>query len=353
MRPRIDVARAAAAAAPAITAVIDEARALPGFGSDIPTTLGWARRAARAAGAASAPEAEAWQLLASTAAVDVGAARILEPHVDALRILAEAGRDGCGLPSDALGVDDRSAWGVFAAERHGDRLSARQTRDGWLLTGRKPWCSLARDLSHALVTAWAADDRRGLFAVRLDEPGVRAHEGPWHARGLAQVVSAPVDFERVPAAPVGGPGWYLGRRGFPIGGIGVAAAWWGGASGLLPALSAAARAPDADQLAQAHAGAADAALWAARSVLREAQGLVADAGSAALRTLAARVRAIVAQAVEEVVRIAGHALGAAPLAADEGHARRVADLQLYLRQHHAERDLARLGRDVARGAAPW
>jgi hypothetical protein len=39
----------------------------------------------------------------------------------------------------------------------------------------------------------------------------------------------------------------------------------------------------------------------------------------------------------------GHALGPAPLAFDEDHARRVADLELYLRQHHAERDLARLG----------
>jgi hypothetical protein len=28
---------------------------------------------------------------------------------------------------------------------------------------------------------------------------------------------------------------------------------------------------------------------------------------------------------------------------DEEHARRVADLQIYLRQHHAERDTARLG----------
>ena len=35
------------------------------------------------------------------------------------------------------------------------------------------------------------------------------------------------------------------------------------------------------------------------------------------------------------------------LTVDEAHARRVADLRVYLRQHHAERDLARLGRLVA------
>jgi hypothetical protein len=46
-----------------------------------------------------------------------------------------------------------------------------------------------------------------------------------------------------------------------------------------------------------------------------------------------------------IVRV-GHCLGPAPLAQDERHARRVADLQLYVRQHHAERDEATLGRQV-------
>ena len=41
-----------------------------------------------------------------------------------------------------------------------------------------------------------------------------------------------------------------------------------------------------------------------------------------------------------------YALGPAPLALDPVHAARVADLTLYLRQHHAERDLAALGRLV-------
>jgi len=42
------------------------------------------------------------------------------------------------------------------------------------------------------------------------------------------------------------------------------------------------------------------------------------------------------------------------LALDERHARRVADLQLYVRQHHAERDDASLGRLLAGGdGPPW
>ena len=59
--------------------------------------------------------------------------------------------------------------------------------------------------------------------------------------------------------------------------------------------------------------------------------------------LALRTRGIVARAVDEVLARVGRALGPAPLALEAEHARRVADLQLYVRQHHAERDQASLG----------
>ena len=40
---------------------------------------------------------------------------------------------------------------------------------------------------------------------------------------------------------------------------------------------------------------------------------------------------------------AARALGPGPLAHDADHARHVADLEVYVRQHHGERDLAALG----------
>ena len=49
----------------------------------------------------------------------------------------------------------------------------------------------------------------------------------------------------------------------------------------------------------------------------------------------------------------GRALGAGPLGHDEAHSRRVADLTVYLRQHHAERDLAQLGELVASSSPTW
>jgi hypothetical protein len=68
---------------------------------------------------------------------------------------------------------------------------------------------------------------------------------------------------------------------------------------------------------------------------------------------AMRVRGLVEAVATEVMLRVGRALGAGPLGHDEAHARRVADLTVYLRQHHAERDLAELGALVAGGDASW
>ena len=108
-----------------------------------------------------------------------------------------------------------------------------------------------------------------------------------------------------------------------------------------------------------HLGRIDRHVTAGRLALADAAAHI-DQGRAAGPEgvlLAERVRGVVAAAVEAVVAIAGHALGPAPLAVEEEHARRVADLQLYVRQHHAERDSARLGRllrdQPSPDVAPW
>ena len=165
--------------------------------------MGLARDATRETGAATASVDAVWQLLASTAALDVAAGRILEPHLDAQRILAEAWDDGIAPDLRPLDVDTDSTWGVFAAEGPGARLTATQTATGWTLTGTKPWCSLAAHLTHALITALIDDENRGLFAIALRRPEVHVHDGPWHARGLPHIVSAPIDLAAAPAVPVG------------------------------------------------------------------------------------------------------------------------------------------------------
>jgi hypothetical protein len=79
-----------------------------------------------------------------------------------------------------------------------------------------------------------------------------------------------------------------------------------------------------------------------------------EAASGALE--AVRTRSVVAQTVETVIQVADHAMGPAPLAHDAEHAQRISDLRLYVRQHHAERDVADLGERVLRSTqspAPW
>ncbi len=296
-----------------------------------------------------------WELLATLGAADLTAARVVEPHLDAQAILAQASQLP---PASAAQRTDFNAgtWGVYAAEGPGMALQATEHDGAWQLSGRKPWCSLADQLDYAVVTAHTGEGNRRAFAVDLRDAGVQVAEGPWISRGLAAVDSRSVDFDCVPAVPVGGENWYLERDGFAWGGIGVAAVWYGGAVAVARRLFQASRQRTPDQIAQALIGAADLSLQAAARMLAGAAAEV-DAGRAAGESgalLAQRVRGVVADAVERVLTAAAHGLGPGPLTTEEEHARRIADLQVYVRQHHAERDHASLGKLLlAREQEPW
>jgi hypothetical protein len=98
-------------------------------------------------------------------------------------------------------------------------------------------------------------------------------------------------------------------------------------------------------MAQYHVGACSVLLSSARASLMSA-ALEADAASGrpvAPNRTALEARSLVAQTCEEILRHADHASGPAPLALDASYASRHSDLTLYVRQWHAERDLARLG----------
>ncbi|TFD29555.1 acyl-CoA dehydrogenase [Cryobacterium cryoconiti] len=295
-----------------------------------------------------------FETLATLAAMDLTAARVAEAHLDALSILDQAALDPAVLVADG---GTEPTWGVFAAEGAGARLVARPTgAQQWRLDGTKPWCSLAGSLSHALITAHTSPTTRRLFVVALADPGITARTDMWVGRGLPGVPSGPVEFQDIAARPVGADGWYLRRPGFAWGGIGVAACWWGGAVGLARRVWESVLEREPDQIALAHLGALDLALTAARTSLAAAAAAIdaGEAGGEQGALLAARVRGQVAHTVDAVITRAGHALGPAPLAFDARHAARVADLQLYVRQHHAERDDAALGRRLREsGVSPW
>jgi len=298
--------------------------------------------------------ARRWEFLARLGAADLSVARVVEAHLDALAILAEAGADHAGSGAvDVSGGAD--TWGVFAAEGKGVSAHAARTADGWRLSGVKPWCSAASALDRALVTA-RTPSGSGLFAIDLHAEGVVVQRDTWFARGLVDVGSGPVELHDVPAVPVGEPGWYVQRDGMAWGGMGVAACWFGGAVGVARQLWQAADERAPDDIALMHLGAVDATLDLTRTRLAVAAAQV-DAGAAsglAGRIVAQRVRGAVARCVDEVLLRAGHGLGPGPLALDDDHARRVADLQLYVRQHHAERDDVATGRLLLEaGRSPW
>jgi alkylation response protein AidB-like acyl-CoA dehydrogenase len=284
-----------------------------------------------------------WRALAAVAARDLGLVKLFEGHTDALAILAEL--NGPAAPQG-------SRWGVWAAEAPDARVTATPLADGELqLEGVKAWCSGARALSHALVTAWLGD-APVLAAVALDQPSISVSTQHWHAVGMRATGSGDVRFEQARAFQLGAPHDYVRRAGFWQGGAGIGACWYGAAAGIAGMVAAAvtqraggrpAEGRPADVHRLAHLGAIDVALAGAAAVLRASAAQIdADPGgnhqSAALRT-----RLLVETAATTVMEHAGRALGAAPLCRDARFARAMADLPVFLRQSHAERDLAALG----------
>jgi alkylation response protein AidB-like acyl-CoA dehydrogenase len=287
---------------------------------------------------------ERWAVLADLAGEDLSLARLAEGHADALAILAELG----AAPPPA-----GSRWGVWAAQPPGPGLTARWSGDGWRLDGTKQYCSGARSCTDAVVTATAADGDR-LFAVSTAD--LWPVPGTWPATGMAASDTLDVRFADIAAEPLGGPGSYTSRPGFAHGGAGVAACWYGGARAVGVTLRTAAAQRDVGPHALAHLGAVDVALHTARTALDVAAAEIdadpkdrRDGG----RLRALRVRALIEAVATEVMQRVGRALGAGPLCRDEAHSRRVADLTVYLRQHHAERNLAELGALVTSRDVTW
>ncbi|WP_425307872.1 acyl-CoA dehydrogenase family protein [Ammonicoccus fulvus] len=275
-----------------------------------------------------------WQQLTAWAREHVVVGRLLEAHADATVILTEL-----AATPPATG----EWWGVWAAEPPQPVVLGERAHDTtWTLTGTKPWCSGAGWCTHALMTVRAqeAPDERHLVAVDLRQPGVRI-EDTWHNAGMRASRTWSVHFDDVEATWLGPGSAYLDRPGFWHGGAGVAACWLGGASAVADRLLTTTR---DDLLHRAAQGRVRVALTAARWAMQAAAAeLDADPDHlVAARIRALQIRALVDTAATTVLTETGRALGAGPLCLDPDHAARVADLTVYLRQGHGDRDLASL-----------
>ncbi|CAG4916773.1 acyl-CoA dehydrogenase family protein [Paraburkholderia gardini] len=274
-----------------------------------------------------------WRALAAVAARDLGLVKFYEGHTDAFAILAE-------LHGPA--ARSRSLWGTWAAEPPDAKVVASAVSEGVLhLHGTKAWCSGAEVVSHALVTAWL-DDAPVLAAVDLQQPSISMSCENWHAVGMQASASGDVRFEGARAMQVGGAHDYVVRPGFWHGGGGVAACWYGAACGIANVLGEAVI-RRSDPHALAHLGAVDASLAGAGAVLRETANFIDAHPEANAMRVVLRARLAVERAASTVMTHASRALGAGPLCRDARLARLMADLPVFLRQSHAERDLASLG----------
>ena len=300
-----------------------------------------------------------WRMLAAVASHDLSLAKLFEGHTDAHAILAEL-----GAPTPAAG----STWGVWCAEAPDARLHASApSPDGTLtLHGLKAWCSGAASLSHALVSAWNDAGEAILAAVALDQPGVAVSDQGWQAVGMAATASVDVRFNAARGVQIGAKGDYVARPGFWHGGAGIAACWYGAAAALGEVLRAACRdkaeraadgpgTPDEGTLhRRAHLGTVDVALSSAAAVLHDAAAWIDAHPERNARLVALRARLVAEDAATHVLHAVPRALGAAPLCRDAHIAHLVADLPVFMRQSHAERDQATLGTDLMMlEETPW
>ena len=289
-----------------------------------------------------------WQALAEVAAQNLSLAKIYEGHTDALAILEELG--DLNVPG--------STWGVWAAEAANVRVIISPAKDGTvLLDGLKPWCSGAQIVNHGLLTAWYADGSGPqLVRVRMNQSGVQVMSAAWQAIGMAESASVDVRFSQANADLVGQVGSYLSRPGFWQGGAGIAACWYGGSLTLATTLQRAlAKTPKEARgpFRLAALGKIDSALTSTAAVLQQAARWIDDNPLADACTVALRARLAAESCAGLVLDEAGRALGASAFCRDRHFARTAADLPVFVRQSHAERDFSALAERVVNLKNVW
>lgn len=292
---------------------------------------------------ASGRTAERHARLLAVGRADMQVARVAEAHTDAVSILHEAG----------LSERPGTLYGVWAAEDPACALDLndRAERAGdFVLTGTKAFCTGAAMLDRALVTV-RRDGVAHLIDVDVRDERVTFDDSGWRTPAFAATSTSVVtfhDYQGSASDIVGSPGWYLDRVGFWHGACGPASCWAGGAIGLVDHAVDVAGLKSADPHRAAHVGALAALRWQLEALVETAGHQIdtQPGGTSAAMQRALMLRHNVERAATAILDLYGRALGPRPLIQDSEIVRRVAEVQLYIRQHHDEHDLESIGREL-------
>ena len=280
---------------------------------------------------------------------DIPLGRLVEGHVDALRILGQAG------------VEPRrgARYGVWASRSAGTGVAAVVEGADLRLNGTIRFASGAGILDRALVPVWLDPETHLLVDLAVD--GLPVDRSHWHTSAMrvshshtVNVADLVVDTDAV----IGEPGFYLDRPGFLPGGVGVAAVWAGGLSRVLDVAVAMLAGRRVTEAQDARLGRARLQLIAALTAVRAAgdsprRAVVRGAPQPTTATVIADVvtesRAVVAHAVMAALAEVRLLAGPAGLAFDTDLGHALDDLGLYAAQLNVDAEATRVGTALRSG----
>jgi hypothetical protein len=276
--------------------------------------------------------------LDEVARVDLCLARLVEGHADALRIIDEAG----ARPRPGL-------YGVWASRSAGTGLRALPAPSSWALDGELRFASGIGLLDRCLVSA-SLDTHHLLFDLDLVAAArdIEVDESSWNtvAMDASRSFTVRVGTRVETQAQVGGTDYYLSRRGFPVGGLGVAAVWVGGAKQVLDAVTSGLRPFTPTPHQHCRLGAMLQAVWTCDLAVSTTAAVVDTLSVDRAADQVARARTAVVLGCDSVLENAAVVVGPGGLSSGPRLSRTMADLAIYIRQHHVDATLASLGADA-------
>ena len=283
------------------------------------------------------PFTETVGALAEVAGIDLCLARLVEGHVDARRILAQAGT----RPVDGV-------YGVWASRSAGTGVRAIQGPEGWHLSGQVRFASGVDVIDRVLLPGWVDDRTHLLFDIAADV--VQPDRSTWHTSAMDASRSFTVVVDSIAGDPIGEENFYLDRPGFVVGGLGVAAVWAGGARAVTDQVATGLRTFSASPHQLRRLGRMEQAAWQAGVLVEHVAERIDDLDRGAVERSVASARSGVVDACETVIDEAAKIVGPGGLVGSARLARTLADLQLYIRQHHADHTWEAAGQHTLKSA---